>query len=423
MLRLILIQNCWRLDQNALFDLPDDHLTNVVVGNIDSRCLKRIDNYTQRSPAYLQFSRKSAFEFKKKLLDIFNISCMIFNEDPLALLQDLIINNDIRELRVEEPVAYDEHHDIMRIKELFPNLKISSIWSNSLFYPAQLPDDCNMYNGTFTKFRKYIEENSVKIINENTDFEKLKNHNIISNFLDIELTTNLVEGDLLFEPGENASLSHLHNYTFITNTIDTYKQTRNQLLGVNFSSRFSFGLAHGVISPKKIWNTVEDYERQVIKNDSTYWVKFELLWREFFRHVMKYNKKAFFLKRGIKSISNDCSNDLSSLENWKTGYTDSNFVNANIIELNKTGYMSNRGRQIVASYLVNDLNLNWILGAQYFESKLLDYDVSSNWCNWAYIAGVGNDSRKRYFNIPKQQKLYDPNDKYIEYWLSKRINS
>ena len=81
------------------------------------------------------------------------------------------------------------------------------------------------------------------------------------------------------------------------------------------------------------------------------------------------------------------------------------------------------GRQIVASYLVNDLNLNWILGARYFESKLLDYDVSSNWCNWAYIAGVGNDSRKRYFNISKQQKVYDPHDKYIEYWLSRRIKS
>jgi deoxyribodipyrimidine photo-lyase len=82
--------------------------------------------------------------------------------------------------------------------------------------------------------------------------------------------------------------------------------------------------------------------------------------------------------------------------------------------------MSNRGRQNVASYLIDYLKLDWRLGAAYFEQQLIDYDVSSNWGNWAYQAGVGNDPRgKRIFNIDKQAKEYDPHNEYRKLWLVK----
>ena len=87
-------------------------------------------------------------------------------------------------------------------------------------------------------------------------------------------------------------------------------------------------------------------------------------------------------------------------------------------ELLTTGFMSNRGRQNVASFLTKNLGINWQMGAEWFESLLIDYDVCSNWGNWNYIAGVGNDARGfRYFNIPKQAKDYDPEGKYVKYWL------
>ena len=83
--------------------------------------------------------------------------------------------------------------------------------------------------------------------------------------------------------------------------------------------------------------------------------------------------------------------------------------------------MSNRGRQNVASYLINDLKLDWRYGAAYFEQQLIDYDVCSNWGNWAYLAGVGNDPRgNRYFNIEKQALDYDPDGLYIKTWLKKQ---
>ena len=80
--------------------------------------------------------------------------------------------------------------------------------------------------------------------------------------------------------------------------------------------------------------------------------------------------------------------------------------------------MSNRGRQNVASYLIHDLGVNWTWGAAWFENRLIDYDSSSNWLNWAYIAGVGNDPRKgRHFNIENQSAQYDPKGRYVRYWL------
>lgn len=87
-------------------------------------------------------------------------------------------------------------------------------------------------------------------------------------------------------------------------------------------------------------------------------------------------------------------------------------------QLNQTGFMSNRGRQNVASFLVKDLKISWLMGAEYFESLLIDYDPCSNYGNWNYIAGVGNDPREdRYFNILTQSKRYDPQGDFIKYWL------
>jgi len=102
---------------------------------------------------------------------------------------------------------------------------------------------------------------------------------------------------------------------------------------------------------------------------------------------------------------------------WAIGKTGVPFVDANMRELTATGWMSNRGRQNVASFLVRDLKVNWQMGAEYFESQLIDYDTCSNWGNWNYVAGVGSDPREdRYFNILTQAKNYDPLGDYVRLW-------
>jgi deoxyribodipyrimidine photo-lyase len=137
--------------------------------------------------------------------------------------------------------------------------------------------------------------------------------------------------------------------------------------------------------------------------------------------MFKKHHQKYFSLYGLKQQSSNFlsqTNQSVELSDWINAQTASDFVNANMIELRETGFMSNRGRQIVASYLINDLKVDWRYGAAYFEEQLVDYDVCSNWGNWAYLAGVGNDPRSnRYFDTTKQAETYDRNGDYRKRWL------
>ena len=143
-----------------------------------------------------------------------------------------------------------------------------------------------------------------------------------------------------------------------------------------------------------------------------------MIWRDFFRFSFKKHPIEYFQLHGITGNSQRKDNrDFEIIESWIEGKTENNFVNAAMIELKSTGWMSNRMRQIVASYFIYDLDQDWRVGAAYFESQLIDYDVSSNWGNWAYISGVGNDPRAgRKFNTDKQEEQYDRDKRYQNTW-------
>jgi deoxyribodipyrimidine photo-lyase len=140
--------------------------------------------------------------------------------------------------------------------------------------------------------------------------------------------------------------------------------------------------------------------------------------------MAKKHGNSIFLKGGMKGeVDMRLENNWDLFQLWAEGRTGVPFVDANMRELNSTGFMSNRGRQNVASFLVNDLKVNWQMGAEYFESFLIDYDTGSNWCNWNYIAGVGNDPREdRYFNILNQAFRYDPRGEYVKIWLPELVH-
>ena len=224
---------------------------------------------------------------------------------------------------------------------------------------------------------------------------------------------------LSFSGGETEGLERLHYYIWESENISTYKETRNGLLGGDYSSKLSPWLAQGCLSPKTIYYEVKAFETAKGANESTYWILFELLWRDFFRFMGKKHGNAIFKKGGTKGeIDSNWHDDFDLLQSWINGETGVPFIDANMRELKHTGFMSNRGRQNVASFLVKDLHVNWQLGADYFESVLIDYDVCTNYGNWNYIAGVGSDPREnRYFNILSQAKRYDPHGKYVRLWL------
>jgi deoxyribodipyrimidine photo-lyase len=223
-----------------------------------------------------------------------------------------------------------------------------------------------------------------------------------------------------FHGGEKSALSHINQY-FSSDAPSSYKVTRNALSCEKddwpLSSKFSPWLANGCLSARYIINALSDYEHKNTANESTYWIAFELLWREYFQWYTRQHGKQIFARTGIQPSASPASFYPQRFQQWCHGSTPWPLVNACMKQLNQTGFLSNRGRQIVASCLIYELGLDCRCGAAYFEQQLIDYDVAANWGNWQYIAGVGADPRGgRQFSIAKQQQLYDPKKIYIKRW-------
>ncbi|WP_371455854.1 FAD-binding domain-containing protein [Leeuwenhoekiella aequorea] len=145
------------------------------------------------------------------------------------------------------------------------------------------------------------------------------------------------------------------------------------------------------------------------------------MWRDFFKYISLKHGDSIFKKNGISTATYEWKSNDSIRKEWIDGATKYAFVNANMIELAKTGWMSNRGRQNVASFWSKEKQQDWRIGAAYFESMLIDYDVHSNYGNWMYASGVGNDPRDRIFNIEKQAERYDVSGNFTRLWLQNNL--
>ena len=296
-----------------------------------------------------------------------------------------------------------------------------------LYYTADLPFPITHTPDKFTTFRKETEK--IVPVRAPLDSQELE-LNALPQDLELgdiptlaqlgytDADTQKLENKK-FAGGESSALERLNYYLWESNLVSSYKKTRNGMLGLDYSSKFSPYLAQGCLSPKTIYSEVRRYETEREKNDSTYWIIFELMWRDFFRFMGKKHGNCIFKKSGTKQAERtDLEDNMDLFKFWAEGRTGIPLVDANLLELNTTGFMSNRGRQNVASFLINDMKINWQIGAEYFESLLLDYDPCSNYGNWNYVAGVGSDPREnRYFNTTLQAKKYDPEGSYVKHWI------
>jgi deoxyribodipyrimidine photo-lyase len=325
-----------------------------------------------------------------------------------------------------------ENQQWQALQHAFPHITFLSEHHATLFAPEHLPFSLDKLPPSFTPFRQQVEHLNIAVpvtITSLPPSPKLVLQT--SELWPVGLTKPEIaqQGQDTGQDQAQATAVvntqfaraevHLHDY-FATRAASDYKQTRNALAGHYFSTQFSPYLAHGSLSPRQIMQALKAYEAKHSANESTYWIFFELLWREYFYYAALAKPRALFFKGGAKERHLDTEFNAQRFRQWCEGNTDYPLVNALMHELAETGWISNRGRQIVASCLVNELGLDWRYGAAYFEQCLLDYDVASNWGNWQYIAGVGADPRGgRHFSIEKQTALYDPQGSYIKKWTSR----
>ena len=294
-----------------------------------------------------------------------------------------------------------------------------------LWEETDLPFPLHALPAVFSSFRRKVEKNMQirslfpvpKTIpctwNANTELPTLSS-------LGYEEYPRDERAVLQFRGGTKEARKWMQQWIWERDCLKDYKETRNGLVGADYSSKLSPWLSIGCVSAVEIYHEIKKYESERVANDSTYWLFFELLWREFFRFVARRYGAQIFKRNGIKDSDEKMTlGDPKTFQRWKEGRTPNSFVNANMIELATTGWMSNRGRQNVASYLVHDLGQDWLSGARHFEEHLLDYDPCSNYGNWMYLGGVGNDPRpNRAFNLEKQAEFYDPDEKFRNLWLS-----
>lgn len=385
----------------------------------------------------LSFSRASSHRRKfilESINDLYiqflkmNQTIYFYDGSMISLLEKLkLFNLQPKKVYFSEESATEELTEQNHVVNFCKQEGISSYssWQTPLVLENDLPFHIDDMPFVYTDFRKAIESQLClrRPEQQHPDqlwprSEDISNLEGFSSF-DINKFKEIQNIEIPVHPGEQAGLRRVDEYFWKTQAVREYKETRNGLLNFNDSTKFSPWLSVGALSPRYIMHELLKFESQIEKNESTYWVFFELLWRDYFKYFSKkYGAQIFQIEGLSKTPTEGLSSkqDQELFNQWCLGLTDEPFVNANMSELNRTGWMSNRGRQNVASFLIHDLNLPWTWGASYFESQLIDYDPDVNWGNWLYLSGRGSDPRARKFNLKRQADMYDPLGEYQRKW-------
>ena len=367
----------------------------------------------------------------KGLLDK-RIQLLILNQPATSALPALARAVGASTIVCEDIAAPEEQAEVAALRAA--GLQVRTVWHSSLLHPQHLPWPVQRLPAVFTPFRQQIEQVGLQpaaplpapamlppappgVPNAwlNDSAQTLAALAGTPPTADARSAFPYLQGAL--HGGEQAALAHLHQY-LARGLPHSYKRTRNDLLGLDYSSKWSPWLATGALSPRQALAQLRQFEAEHGASDGSYWLWFELLWRDYFRFLHLQHGPALYRARGL-GPARATPHDDQRFAAWCAGRTGQPLVDAAMRELAATGYLSNRLRQVAASYLIHDLACDWRAGAAWFEAQLLDYDVYSNQGNWLYIAGRGTDPRGgRRFDPIKQAATYDPDGAYQRLWGS-----
>lgn len=358
---------------------------------------------------------------------------------PTELLPVLASMIGATTIYCEEITAPEEQAEVAALRAA--GLNVTTVWQSSLLDPADLPFGSDALPDVFTHFRTKVERHKVlpplplprpatiaplpaAAVGLVEKFAATRQAKVgdYANAAPISqqaqqavAATSFPYHVAAFAGGASAAAGHVRQY-FERKLAHTYKLTRNGVTGIDYSTKFSPWLASGALSARTVYAALKQFEAVHGANDSTYWIWFELLWRDYFRLLHRKYGAQLYRAEGLSKLPRP-GHDARQFEAWCQGRTGEPLIDAGMAELKNTGYLSNRMRQIVASYLVHDLHCDWRAGAAWFEAQLLDYDVYSNQGNWLYLAGRGTDPRNgRQFNIAKQSQEHDPEGAYRQLW-------
>lgn len=369
-------------------------------------------------PARLRFLWQSLIDLRGELLQR-GSDLLVRIGHPSDVVVELATILKARQVRVAEHPGLEETHHIDKVARKLPSQTVlHCIESGRLFSRQSLPFERDQLSASFSAFRRCVERECSISTSLPAPITLPPWPEAARGFPPLKA---VCEQSAAWQPderqgfafvgGESAAHKRLKEYLWQQKGAETYKKTRNGLLGANFSTRVSPWLARGCLSACQVNDAVKAWEAEHGSNESSYWIAFELLWREYFARAAQQEGVSMFGGRQPCKAT-------PAFDAWRNASTGMPFVDAAMTELYQTGWISNRVRQNVASFLVKDLNVDWRLGALWFEHCLIDYDVASNWGNWRYIAGVGRDPRQdRYFNVLKQAGHYDPKGLYVAHWL------
>ena len=413
-------------DQISLFKASQEDLPFIALYIFDEDFYqKKQFGFKKIGKFRAKFLLESVQNLQHNLAEL-NIPFLIKFGKTKEIFEKLNEHYSIQKIFCEEEFTQEEIDVEKGVSSVLPHVKFEKSYSQFLLEPEFVFGKLEKIPALFTTFRNKVEKNfsvrkPFKIEKRKAIFElEIPSDKIDLEKLGFENFKTHPHSAFPFSGGENAAWERLHYYFEETQLLKDYKNTRNGLVGSDYSSKFSAWIANGSISAVSIYDEVKKFEQKFGANESTYWLIFELLWRDYFKFIALQHHNKIFHKNGLQPYKNlEFQNNPQKLEQWISGKTHSEFVNANMIELQKTGFMSNRGRQNVASYFCKNLKLDWRTGAAYFEEMLIDYDVHSNYGNWLYLAGIGNDARDRSFNPEKQAEQYDSDKKFRNLWLKK----
>jgi len=411
----------FRVNDNIALNLASNSDNLLCVYVVDKRWFQT-NNY-QAKPLGVKrwhFLQDCLTDFNQQLLKRGQQLYIVYG-DTLSTLVNLCDQYDITDVITTHLPGTYENSLINQFSQHCPKVSVAKVEQFTLFTEHLLPFELEQLPVSYSKFRKAMADVVIPPVIPaiSTLPSPFKNMPAPTIFRPQWLPDTPYKESKLgfnFAGGEKKALEHLNQY-FSSTLPSSYQQVRNNLDGWDNSSKLSPWLGYGCISARQVITAIADFENKQGKNKSTQCLYLEILWREYFQWLhFKVSSKMYRFK-GLAQHPPLTSFYPERFNKWCLGNTPYPLVNACMNELSETGYLSNRGRQIVASCLVNELSVDWRYGAAWFEEQLIDYDVAVNWGNWQYIAGVGVDPRGgRHFNIEKQTTLYDADGSYVAKW-------